>query len=102
MIAAFFTIEFILLFSQAPFYSFYSNYLHEVGYSTTQIGSLWATGVIAEIIMFAVAHKLFFSRFSWRILVAVCLIMTSVRWFLVGIFGNELYGAIIGAMFTCI
>ncbi len=95
MIAAFFTIEFILLFSQAPFYSFYSNYLHEVGYSTTQIGSLWATGVIAEIIMFAVAHKLFFSRFSWRILVAVCLIMTSVRWFLVGIFETNYMGQLL-------
>ncbi|MFW2055916.1 MFS transporter [Acinetobacter haemolyticus] len=95
IIAAFFTIEFILLFSQAPFYSFYSNYLHEVGYSTTQIGSLWATGVIAEIIMFAVAHKLFFSRFSWRILVAVCLIMTSVRWFLVGIFETNYMGQLL-------
>ena len=66
-----------------------------MGYSTTQIGSLWATGVIAEIIMFAVAHKLFFSRFSWRILVAVCLIMTSVRWFLVGIFETNYMGQLL-------
>ena len=73
MVAAFFGIEIILLFSQAPFYSFYSNFLKEIGYSTTQIGTLWATGVIAEIVMFAVAQKVFFIRFSWRTLVAACL-----------------------------
>ncbi|WP_212386666.1 MFS transporter [Acinetobacter junii] len=91
-VAAFFTIEFILLFSQAPFYSFYSNFLKEIGFSTTQIGSLWAAGVIAEIVMFAVAQKLFFTRFSWRSLVALCLILTSLRWFLVGVLTTNYFG----------
>jgi PPP family 3-phenylpropionic acid transporter len=91
-VAAFFAIEFILLFSQAPFYSFYSNFLKEIGFSTTQIGSLWATGVIAEIVMFAIAQKVFFTRFSWRTLVAICLILTSLRWFLVGILNTHLLG----------
>ena len=83
MVMTFFIIEFILLFSQAPFYSFYSNFLKEIGYSTTQIGALWAMGVVAELVMFAVAHSVFFSRFSWRFLVVICLLLTSVRWFLV-------------------
>ncbi|MCR4530100.1 MAG: MFS transporter [Proteobacteria bacterium] len=95
MIAAFFTIEFILLFSQAPFYSFYSNFLKEIGFSTTQIGSLWATGVIAEIVMFAIAQKVFFTRFSWRSLVIICLLLTSLRWFLVGMLGANFIGQLL-------
>jgi PPP family 3-phenylpropionic acid transporter len=86
-----FAIEFVLLFSQAPFYSFYSNFLKEIGFSTTQIGTLWATGVIAEIMMFAIAQKVFFTRFSWRTLVAVCLILTSLRWFLVSILNTHFW-----------
>lgn len=85
VVAAFFSIEFILLFSHAPFYSFYSNYLKQTGYSTTEIGFLWSVGVMAEIIMFAVA-QVFFKRFSWRLLVSVCLILTALRWFLIGSF----------------
>ncbi len=92
IVAAFFAIEFILLFSQAPFYSFYSNYLQEIGFSTTQIGALWATGVLAEIVMFAVAQKLFFSQFSWRTLVIYCLVLTSLRWLLVGVLGANFAG----------
>ncbi|HQZ58957.1 MAG TPA: MFS transporter, partial [Acinetobacter sp.] len=91
-VAAFFIIEFILLFSQAPFYSFYSNFLKEIGFSTTQIGMLWATGVLAEIVMFAVAQKLFFTRFSWRTLVILCVVLTSLRWYLVGILNTNFIG----------
>jgi PPP family 3-phenylpropionic acid transporter len=84
VVAAFFAIEFVLLFSHAPFYSFYSNYLHQVGYSTTEIGLLWSIGVVAEIIMFAFAH-IFLTRFSWRSLVSLCLVLTGVRWVVVGL-----------------
>ncbi|AOA57877.1 MFS transporter [Acinetobacter larvae] len=85
VVASFFLIEFILLFSHAPFYSFYSNYLQQVGYHTSQIGFLWSVGVVAEIIMFACANY-FFQRFSWRTLVIACLLLTAIRWFMVGLF----------------
>lgn len=88
VVASFFLIELILLFSHAPFYSFYTNYLHQSGFSTAQIGLLWSVGVIAEIIMFAVAHILF-KRFSWRLLVAVCLVLTSLRWMAVGYYPDS-------------
>ncbi|MEB3754194.1 MFS transporter [Acinetobacter sp. MD2(2019)] len=84
-VAAFFSIELILLFSFAPFYSFYSNYMHQQHYSTSLIGMFWAFGVIAEIIMFAYASKVM-QRFTWRQLVSCCLILTALRWFLVGTF----------------
>ncbi|WP_336975462.1 MFS transporter [Acinetobacter pittii] len=86
-VAAFFAIEFILLFSHAPFYSFYSNFLKSLSFSTTQIGFLWAIGVFAEIFMFSIAAKVF-QHFSWRILVIVCLILTSIRWMMVAIFSH--------------
>ncbi|TCB34347.1 MFS transporter [Acinetobacter sp. ANC 4910] len=87
VVASFFLIEFIMLLSHAPFYSFYSNYLKQVGYSTTEIGFLWAIGVIAEIIMFAFAN-IFLKTFSWRFLVSICLILTGIRWLIVGFFPN--------------
>ncbi|RZG70680.1 MFS transporter [Acinetobacter wuhouensis] len=85
VVAAFFAIEFIMLFAQAPFYSFYSNYLKLGSFSTTEIGFLWSVGVIAEIIMFNYAN-FFLSRFSWRNLVALCLVMTCIRFLLAGYF----------------
>ena len=85
VVAAFFAIEFVMLFAQAPFYSFYSNYLKNSGYSTTEIGFLWSVGVIAEIVMFAHATRLL-NRFSWRRLVIICLLMTGLRFVLVGLF----------------
>lgn len=84
-VLAFFSIEFVLLFSFAPFYSFYSNYLHDQHYSTAQIGTLWAIGVVAEIVMFAYAQRVFLQHFSWQKLVGLCLILTSIRWYMVGI-----------------
>lgn len=90
-VMAFFAIEFIMLFSHAPFYSFYSNFLKEAGYSTTQIGTLWAIGVLSEIIMFACAHTLL-ARYSMRILVSVCLVMTSIRWILAGYMVDHFWG----------
>ena len=90
VVAAFFCIEFIMLFAQAPFYSFYSNYLKTSGFSTTEIGFLWSVGVIAEIIMFNYAN-FFLSRFSWRGLIAICLIMTCIRFLLAGFFPESFF-----------
>lgn len=90
-VAAFFTIEFILLFSHAPFYSFYSNFLKSLNFSTTEIGFLWAIGVFAEIFMFSIASKIF-QRFSWRSLVVVCLLVTSIRWMLIALFSHYFVG----------
>ncbi len=90
-VAAFFAIEFILLFSHARFYSFYSNFLKSLNFSTTEIGFLWAMGVFAEIFMFSIASKIF-QRFSWRSLVIVCLLVTSIRWMLVAVFSHYFIG----------
>lgn len=84
----FFLIQFILLFSHAPFYSFYSNFLHGLDYSKTQIGILWSLGVIAEIIMFAISSH-FFKRFNLQSLLLFCLVLTALRWLIVGYFAQH-------------
>lgn len=86
----FFTIEFLLLLSHAPFYSFYSNYLKDYGYSTGVTGLLWALGVVAEIIMFSQSKHLL-ARFAQHHLIALCLILTSVRWLIVASFPQYLW-----------
>lgn len=88
-VACLFAIEFVMLFAQAPFYSFYSNYLKAAGFSTSVIGFLWASGVVAEIIMFAYANQLL-ARFSWRSLIIVCLMATGIRFVIVGLFTESL------------
>lgn len=89
VVYSFFIIEFILLFSHAPFYSFYTNYLNQNGFSTIEISMLWSVGVLAEILMFACAYRLM-QHFSWRRLVCICLILTSLRWIVVGLFPTQL------------
>ncbi|ONG42276.1 MFS transporter [Alkanindiges hydrocarboniclasticus] len=81
----FFSIEFLLLLSHAPFYSFYSNYLKDYGYSTGTTGLLWSLGVVAEIVMFSQSRHLL-ARFKQHQLIALCLIVTSLRWILVASF----------------
>ena len=59
-----------------------------MGFSTTEIGFLWSVGVVAEIIMFAFANT-FLTRFSWRSLVSLCLLLTGARWMVVGLLPNS-------------
>jgi MFS transporter, PPP family, 3-phenylpropionic acid transporter len=47
-----FTACFLMTVAHGPFYSFYSIYLDQAGYSKTAIGWLWSLGVIAEIAVF--------------------------------------------------
>lgn len=85
----FFSAQFVLLLSHAPFYTFYSNYLASYGYSKTTIGVLWSLGVVAEIILFTQSKKLLAS-FSTYWLMWSCFLVTGVRWLLVALFPESL------------
>ena len=85
----FFVVQFLLLLSHAPFFSFYSNYLQGYGYNTQTIGLLWSVGVLAEVLMFTQSHRLM----AWgteRLLLLSCLALTAVRWGLVGYYPEHL------------
>jgi PPP family 3-phenylpropionic acid transporter len=89
-VRTFFALEFLLLLSHAPFYSFYSNYLAEHGYSTSTIGVLWGIGVLAEVIMFTQSQKILTRYPNTQLLIALCLGATALRWVLVAAFPNIL------------
>jgi len=76
---------FLMQLSHGPYYTFYSIYLEDNGYSRSDIGQLWALGVIAEIAVFLVMHRLL-PRLGARLLLVISLAMTTIRWILIGFF----------------
>jgi PPP family 3-phenylpropionic acid transporter len=75
--------SFLLQLSHAPYYGFFSLLLSREGYSSTAIGYLWALGVIAEILFFAVAHHVL-ERFSLRSVLVVSMLLAALRWLMIG------------------
>ena len=75
----FFIVCFLMQVSHGPYYSFYSIFMEEKGYSKMAIGWLWALGVIAEILVFLVMHRAM-KRFSSRWLLALSLYLGAIRW----------------------
>jgi MFS transporter, PPP family, 3-phenylpropionic acid transporter len=87
-IICFLVASFLLQLSHGPYYTFYTLYLVEnYGYSSTAAGLLWALGVLAEVGIFLVMHRLL-PVFSLRQLLLFSLLMTTCRWLLIG-FGAE-------------
>ncbi len=81
-VVALLLICFLVQMSHGPYYTFYTIYLDDSGYSRSMIGQLWALGVVAEIGAFLVMHRLF-PRFGVRRLLLVALALTTLRWLLV-------------------
>ncbi|MBK9187036.1 MAG: MFS transporter [Moraxellaceae bacterium] len=76
----FLVVHFLLQLSHAPYYSFFSVYLEEKGYSRTVIGFLWSLGVLAEVVAFTQTQRLL-SKFSEYNLIQCCLLLAAIRWF---------------------
>lgn len=72
----------LLQISHGPYYTFFSIYLQEHGYSPTWIGVLWSAGVIAEVLLFWYFQRLV-HWLSWRQWCVLSLLVTSARWLLV-------------------
>lgn len=75
----FLVVHFLLQLSHAPYYSFFSVYLEEKGYSRTVIGFLWSLGVLAEVVAFTKTQRLL-SKFSEYNLIQCCLFLAAIRW----------------------
>lgn len=82
-VLGFFAACFLLQASHGPFYAFFSIYLDELGYRSSTIGLLWAMGVVAEIGLFLVMHRLL-PRFGPHKLLLAALALAAVRWTLIG------------------
>lgn len=88
-VVAFLCVCFLMQASHAPFYTFFSIYLEEYDYSKTVIGALWAFGVICEIGIFLVMHRIF----RWTSLptvLAATFVVTALRWVVVALFPRYL------------
>ena len=89
-ILAFLAACFLMQFSHGAYYTFYSIYLQEHGYSETLIGQLWALGVIAEVVLYVLfMHKLLV-RYGARMILIASLALAVVRWLMIGHFGDSL------------
>lgn len=65
--------------SHAVYYTFYSVWMEQHGYSSAAIGGLWSLGVVAEILVFWVTSSLL-KRWSAERLLLFSLLVTAVRW----------------------
>jgi len=88
-IIALLLICFLMQMSHGPYYTFYSIYLKQFDYSSTTLGWLWALGVIAEIILFMFMHWLM-PKYGPRKLIIMALLLTSIRWLMIGYFVESL------------
>ncbi len=71
--------------SHGSYYTFFSIYLEEHNYSNSFIGTTWAVGAIAEVIIFVFIHRVI-SRFGLRLLMILTLILATLRWLLIAWF----------------
>jgi PPP family 3-phenylpropionic acid transporter len=75
--------------SHGAYYTFFSIYLEDHGYSRSTTGLMWALGVFAEVVLFIIMHRLF-SRYGAYRLFAVALLLTSIRWVLLALWVDSL------------
>ncbi len=69
--------------AHGPYYVFYSIYLENHGYSGTETGMLWSTGVIAEVALFFYMHRIL-KIISLRRILMFSVLMGSIRWMVLG------------------
>lgn len=94
-VAALLLVCFLAQASHGPYYTFFTVYLEGHGYTRSLIGQLWALGVIAEVGVFLLMHRLV-PRFGLRRLMLAALGLTVLRWLLIGGFPDAL-GLLIAA-----
>ncbi len=70
--------------AHGPYYAFFSLHLQDAGWSTTLIGVLWSTGVIAESVAFLCGARLERWR-GLRGLLGTALLLAPVRWLLLAL-----------------
>jgi PPP family 3-phenylpropionic acid transporter len=80
---------FLIQASHGPYYTFYSIYLSDHGYSESLIGELWALGVVAEIVVFLRMHR-WLPRYGARSLMLAATLLAALRWLLLAGFVDKL------------
>lgn len=87
-VLVFFVSVALMQLSHGPYYTFLTLHLEKLGYGRAWIGLLWALGVVAEIVLFAVMSGLL-TRFSLKGLLIWSLVIAAMRWLLLGFLADE-------------
>lgn len=80
----------LMVSAHSVYYSFFSIFLEERGYSKTLIGVLWSVGVVCEILMFAMMPKLM-TRFSLKQILLMSLLLAVLRFSMIGFASSSLW-----------
>lgn len=80
----------LMVSAHSVYYSFFSIFLEERGYSKTLIGILWSVGVVCEILMFAMMPKLM-TRFSLKQILLMSLLLAVLRFSMIGFASSSLW-----------
>lgn len=76
---------FLIQAGHGAYYTFFSIYLEEHGYSNSFIGMTWAVGAIAEVIIYVFIHQVI-GKYGLRLLMILTLILATLRWLLIAWF----------------
>jgi PPP family 3-phenylpropionic acid transporter len=77
-----------------PYYVFFSIHLEALGHAKGLIGTLWALGVVAEVVLFALMPRLL-TRYRLSVLFVACFVLTALRWCLVALLSSSLAALIL-------
>ncbi len=100
-VLSFLAVYLLIQLSHGPYYSFYSIYMSEQGYDKTQIGLLWALGVVAEVLVFWVMHRLL----SWTGLCAMVqfgMAVSVLRWLMIAWLPDQLWAVLVAQLFHAV
>jgi PPP family 3-phenylpropionic acid transporter len=84
-VAGLLVVCFLMQMGHGPYYTFYSIYMQDYGYSLSSIGFLWAFSVLAEVVIFMRMHKLV-PRFGLKRLLIASLLLAACRWLIIALF----------------
>ena len=76
---------FLIQASHGPYYTFFSIYAEDNGYSRTLIGQLWSLGVIAEVAVFFYVHR-WLPKIGAKNLLVIAMLLTVLRWWLIAFY----------------
>ncbi len=95
VVLAFFAASFFNAAAHGPYYTFYSIYLVDHGYSKSSVGWLWALGVISEILIFLWMPRLM-RRFSLSQILLASFALGVLRFLVIG-WGIGWFGLVLAA-----
>jgi PPP family 3-phenylpropionic acid transporter len=87
-VIAFFIVALLMQVSFGPYYTFYSIYLDEHGYSASALGIYWSIGVVLEILVFSFSTWMF-RRWSAAAILFASLVAASARWVTVAVWPDS-------------